>query len=369
MDKTPKSKFFGFRKCGPSLERSSPSNSRSISKTEVIDLETLPISPNAMPTSPAVTRINTANSSSAGQSSPQFIVGWNDGAESTDLDMCSPIRTAPVLRNIRRCPDNLAFKPPKNKSKVNRDDILQCIDWSKNLFETTSKENEVLPDEEKVLPVEEKTVLLEELPTVLLDEDNKVINDAKKVTEPESQTKDISIDILDDSVDEIMIMCSQAVEQSLPLLRLPSKSPISSIPEKHKITPDPNDNRRKKLKIDNTLNAKSKSIEKNWRTDNSLISHNNNNNNNNNENCHYTNFKMPSSNSKQEIKSGNPAAPSSVSSKVPSSSDKIVSSNSVSSHASICAPKLNEIRTKEQIEKRRLEAKKRLLFNKKYKSV
>lgn len=51
------------------------------------------------------------------------------------------------------------------------------------------------------------------------------------------------------------------------------------------------------------------------------------------------------------------------------STDKIVSSKSVSSHASICAPKLNEIRTKEQIEKRRLEAKKRLLFNKKYKSV
>lgn len=124
MDKTPKSKFFGFRKCGPSLERSSPSNSRkytsnwflfsnfslftynylwitgSISKTEVIDLETLPISPNAMPTSPAVTRINTANSSSAGQSSPQFIVGWNDGAESTDLGELTLMLCSCNFRNV-----------------------------------------------------------------------------------------------------------------------------------------------------------------------------------------------------------------------------------------------------------------------------
>lgn len=48
------------------------------------------------------------------------------------VDMMSPIRAAPVLRNIRRCPNS--FKAPKKKSKDNKEDILQCIDWSKNLF-------------------------------------------------------------------------------------------------------------------------------------------------------------------------------------------------------------------------------------------
>lgn len=94
---TPKSKLFGFRRSG---NLCSPSNNREylpdnflssnlfnvknclrisgpVGK-EVEDLETLPISPHAIPTS---SRLNPA----VGQSSPQFVVGWNDGAGSEEL--------------------------------------------------------------------------------------------------------------------------------------------------------------------------------------------------------------------------------------------------------------------------------------------
>lgn len=67
--------------------------SDTVSKDEVIDLETLPLSGTAIQTSPmpAVSRINAANQSAAEQSSPQFIVGWKDEAESNDMGMLSRI--------------------------------------------------------------------------------------------------------------------------------------------------------------------------------------------------------------------------------------------------------------------------------------
>ncbi len=43
--------------------------------------------------------------------------------------------TAPIQRRIRRCPDNLMTKlSVKKKSQGNNCDILQCIDWAKNLI-------------------------------------------------------------------------------------------------------------------------------------------------------------------------------------------------------------------------------------------
>lgn len=60
--------------------------------------------------------------------------------------MDSPVSVAPVLRRIRRCPENVlhqAFRlnsipAGENKTDGENDcDILQCVSWAKNLLGET----------------------------------------------------------------------------------------------------------------------------------------------------------------------------------------------------------------------------------------
>ncbi|XP_065217854.1 uncharacterized protein LOC135843770 [Planococcus citri] len=164
--------------------------------------------------------------------SPQFRVGWNDGSQKSQKSVCdmgSPVSAIPARRKIRRCPENLLAKisPPavepkdSRKTEGNSCDILQCINWAKSLIESSNFQS----------PIEETP----EVPD-------------KKIAEITESIKDTSLDIaLDDSSNELMIMCSQAIEESVSSGKLTLENKKSQS-EKHHITPIRDNNPSKRFR-------------------------------------------------------------------------------------------------------------------------
>lgn len=75
------------------------------------------------------------------------------------------------------------------------------------------------------------------------DEHQSFDENVTKITE---SIKDTSLDILDDSSNELMILCSQAVEESISVAS--NENPKPSVTEKHPITPDHDRNASKRFK-------------------------------------------------------------------------------------------------------------------------